>query len=741
MARIQRVQRVTLLGSAVVVVGYTAWTASQGWTTVHQGTGLLLTTLMRSLAVLSVTWLVFQTDAPREKRAWRLLVVGLALIAISDAFASIIFLSRGDFPATPYSGDLIHMAGLLAVLAMVVYYPASMHEPFTRIREFLDISIILLASSSLAFLTFVWPVFELGLGEAVLVFWLSIAPLFDFALQVFLLRMVLRAPSRTERWTFRILILAFFAYFIGDLSASYNMIRLQPFNQGYRFAAMMAGSVLVMLAALRWSLSERDGLRVRRLEKLRARIAPRLEPLLPIGVTYIVVGYILIDWRYSSDLNWGAVILAGLLSVMLVARQGVVIGQFELRQFAALVQASADAAFVCQLDGRLRLANPALFEMLMVDHRKPELLTLSTLLGEDAAADEILVSARSTGWQGETQVQVPVHDPVRVSLSLMPIQDRTGRTQLLAGSVHDLTLIEERENALREALQDLAEAHAHLEVLNRDLEEKVDERTSELQETVEELRRLNVELQSLDQMKSEFVALVSHELRAPLTNISSGVELILETNTGLDDQAVRSLELVEQETARLTGFVEAILDVSALEAGRFPLVIEPVSIQAVLEQVAVRMPVLKEEHLLAVDLPASLPAVMADERALESVLYHLLDNAVKYAPGSKIEVDAWSEGTDVYTVVRDHGAGIPPELQAKAFEIFQRLDSSDTREIYGHGLGLHMARRFIEAMGGGLRVENAEGSGARLLFHLPRASGFGQGANIDQALKAEGAKR
>jgi signal transduction histidine kinase len=114
--------------------------------------------------------------------------------------------------------------------------------------------------------------------------------------------------------------------------------------------------------------------------------------------------------------------------------------------------------------------------------------------------------------------------------------------------------------------------------LNRDLEAKVDARTQELKRTVEDLDRLNRELLELDRLKSEFVTLVSHELRAPLTNIRTGVELLLPEDGGMPAQARDSLELILEETERLGGFVESILDLSALEAGRFPLSIEPLNL-------------------------------------------------------------------------------------------------------------------------------------------------------------------
>ena len=120
-------------------------------------------------------------------------------------------------------------------------------------------------------------------------------------------------------------------------------------------------------------------------------------------------------------------------------------------------------------------------------------------------------------------------------LSLVPVDDARGTRKLLAGTAHDLTTIRERENELRGALEEVADARADLEALNVELEEKVQARTSELESTVAELEDLLEELKVIDRMKTEFVALVSHELRAPLTNIRSGIELILHRDRGVTD--------------------------------------------------------------------------------------------------------------------------------------------------------------------------------------------------------------
>jgi len=219
-------------------------------------------------------------------------------------------------------------------------------------------------------------------------------------------------------------------------------------------------------------------------------------------------------------------------------------------------------------------------------------------------------------------------------------------------------------------------------------------------------------------MKTEFVALVSHELRAPLTNIRSGVELILNSDSGLTTSVRESLTLVEAETRRLAHFVGTILDISALEAGRFPLQPHSVPVESIARKACSRF---SEDHggnRLSFDLPHDLPAVVADEQALESVFFHLFDNALKYAPEGDIWVKGWVEGASVYIAVSDAGPGIPPEERERVFELFHRLDTSDSREVYGYGLGLPMVRRLLEAMEGGIRIEQDPLGGAQLIFWL-----------------------
>jgi len=275
-----------------------------------------------------------------------------------------------------------------------------------------------------------------------------------------------------------------------------------------------------------------------------------------------------------------------------------------------------------------------------------------------------------------------------------------------------MTVTKQREIELRQALEEVRKARVELEQLNRELEVKVEARTKDLAAMVEDLARLNEDLKALDGMKTEFVALVSHELRAPLTNIRTGIELILSSGEGLQEPISQSLKLVGEETDRLNRFVEAILDLSSLEEGKYPIQMMPISLAELTAAVVARLPEAGPRERIRVEIPAGLPPVMADERALGSVVFHLVENAIKYAPKGDVVLNAQEGDGRIVVRVTDHGPGIPEEERESVFEMFHRLDARDAREIYGHGLGLFTARRMVEAMGGRIWVEAVPGGGA-----------------------------
>jgi signal transduction histidine kinase len=269
------------------------------------------------------------------------------------------------------------------------------------------------------------------------------------------------------------------------------------------------------------------------------------------------------------------------------------------------------------------------------------------------------------------------------------------------------------------AYQQITAAHQTLETLNEQLEQKVEEKTSSLSEAYKILEQQNQTLQKLDELKSDFVSLVSHELRAPLTNISGGIELVLDGPQIIPPRVRQSLTLVQVEIRRLTHFVETILDLSALDAGRMPLSAAPLAIQDIIEVVQREIKTMPGAARVCWEIPYNLPFVFADEHALVSIFFHLIDNANKYAPDGPITVKAEAGSQQMRIQVIDQGPGIPPEAQSLLFGKFYRPHRGDSQTVYGHGLGLYIVRRLLQAMQGDIQFNNRPEGGTCFTFWLP----------------------
>ena len=240
---------------------------------------------------------------------------------------------------------------------------------------------------------------------------------------------------------------------------------------------------------------------------------------------------------------------------------------------------------------------------------------------------------------------------------------------------------------------------AELQGLNRDLEKKVNERTATLEQRNTELDHLNRELRDLDELKSDFVALVSHQLRAPLTALNGGLELALQSGDGLPAPSRAVLEIMGEESRRLTDFVQTILDVSRLEAGKLSLTVGPVAVRPLVEQ-ACAIVLASSPRKVEWDMMPDLPPIWGDETYLEQTVRNLISNADKYSASDQpIHLSAVLAGDKVRISVKDHGAGIPADMSDRVFSRFGRLQSAESSPS-GWGLGLYLARKLIEAQSG-----------------------------------------
>ena len=210
----------------------------------------------------------------------------------------------------------------------------------------------------------------------------------------------------------------------------------------------------------------------------------------------------------------------------------------------------------------------------------------------------------------------------------------------------------------------------------------------------------------MDEMKSDFVSLVSHELRAPLTTLNGGLELALQSSENLPPRSRAILEIMTDESNRLTKFVQTILDVSRLDAGKLAITFGPVAVRPLMEQAAAIV-LASSQRKVDWKVTPDLPPIWVDLRRsagklanLEQVIRNLISNADKYSSADQpIQLCAELEEDKIRISIKDYGAGISAEMSERIFNRFSRLESRESSPP-GWGLGLYLGKKLIEAQNG-----------------------------------------
>jgi len=229
-------------------------------------------------------------------------------------------------------------------------------------------------------------------------------------------------------------------------------------------------------------------------------------------------------------------------------------------------------------------------------------------------------------------------------------------------------------------------------------------------------------LKELDRIKSEFVSVVSHDLRSPLTTIRGYVELLPRVGP-LNQQQLEFVNRVGHSMKTITELIGDLLDIGRIEAG-LDQEAEPCQMGIIVQQAieSLKMAAEEKHHTLTWDIAPDLPPVMGNARRLEQVVTNLLSNAIKYTPeGGQIRVTLRPEGTYLMLCVMDNGIGIPLEDQPHVFDKFYRVQSEQTADIGGTGLGLAIVKSVVEKHGGRVWLESTPGQGSTFTVLLPTA--------------------
>ena len=229
-------------------------------------------------------------------------------------------------------------------------------------------------------------------------------------------------------------------------------------------------------------------------------------------------------------------------------------------------------------------------------------------------------------------------------------------------------------------------------------------------------------LDEIERMRTEFLGLVSHELRAPLTAIKGSAATLLDEGADLAPAELREFSrIIDQQADHMRGLIGNLLDAGRIEAGTLSVAPEATAVADLVEQARETIVGAGVSQAVVVDLPSGLPEVMADRRRIAQVLNNLLANAARHAPQtSAIRVAAVRHGTHVAFSVVDNGPGVAPELLPHLF----RKHVGGPSRTAGHGLGLAICKGLVEAHGGRIRAESdGPGRGTTITFTIPVAPG------------------
>jgi signal transduction histidine kinase/DNA-binding response OmpR family regulator len=292
------------------------------------------------------------------------------------------------------------------------------------------------------------------------------------------------------------------------------------------------------------------------------------------------------------------------------------------------------------------------------------------------------------------------------SLRASPTGNRDEPDILIHAFNNMLDQIQQREEALRDA--------------HRELEQRVEARTTQLATANKELERQNREVERATQLKSQFLASMSHELRTPLNAIIGFSDLLAEKTADLTDKQNRFIGHVRNGARHLLQLINDILDLSKIESGLLELRRETFGLsEAMPEVLSVIRPLAIAKKIRIEHGQESFP-VYADRVRFKQILYNLLSNALKFTPeGGRVRVGSSSDGSLVRISVTDSGIGIRPEDQQLIFEEFRQAGETTKGVKEGTGLGLAITKRLVERQGGTIRVTSQLGRGSCFSFSLP----------------------
>ncbi len=309
--------------------------------------------------------------------------------------------------------------------------------------------------------------------------------------------------------------------------------------------------------------------------------------------------------------------------------------------------------------------------------------------------------------------------PFRLAVSEVILNNRV----IFTGIIHDLT--------------DIKTAEQNLLNLNEQLEEKIQIRTDELEQAVNRLLATNKEVEDrekklavalskekeLNELKSRFVSMASHEFRTPLSTIMSSASLISKyTKEEHNEKRAKHVNRIKSAVVNLTGILNDFLSLSKIEEGKVEVKKSEVEVEGLCKLVIEEVKgLLKNGQTIQHSIDDEVNSLLTDERILKNVLFNLISNAIKYSKTEgEISCHISKIENGVCFNIKDNGIGIPEEEQKHLFERFFR--ASNVENIQGTGLGMSIVKRYVELLGGDISFESALGKGTTFTVNIKNLS-------------------
>lgn len=395
------------------------------------------------------------------------------------------------------------------------------------------------------------------------------------------------------------------------------------------------------------------------------------------------------------------------------------------QQLEALFTYATEGIIVCNEKGIIQLANPAAYKLF--GYHDNELINhpIEVLIPKNIAQQHTALrhnynkkpAPRAMGMGRNLLALKKDGTTFPVEVSLSPYSSK--KENFVIAFVIDITIRKQQENALKQQTE-------ALELLTQQLEQRVKDRTLILEEALQQLEQSRQELQvalakeiELNEMKSRFVSMASHEFRTPLATMLSSLTLVEKYGTLNDsEKQQKHISRIKESIKHLTDLLNDVLSLSKLEEGKITIQKEtiqlPLFIQEIIDEVALPLP--DDTHIYYQH--TGLADLFTDKKALKIIVLNLLSNAIKFStPPIKIEITTHLTASQFTLTVKDYGLGISDEDKENLFQRFFR--AKNATNIQGTGLGLHIVAKYVELLAGEINFNSQLNAGTEFIITIP----------------------